>query len=284
MGKRGPKSTDMHLLNWWDGEFHKAFRLLRDGVITKPLPPSGFTKRELRLFIAQLKQISPEAYWLTTQRLSKEMGNRVNLARPPVEMERSWAREEQNNEIARLQWELNPRTPEDKATSREVWNDLVKADTWADLRKVCGRWARLPDVRKRGMTPFPEYVIENAAQFLSMKRNKRFPRSTYADDARIDYLARGMAGALAGRSPLTGIERLRNLKHSRQGPLWVTKKADYILPENEQYCACWRCAHENAGNVTKLGHRASENGLRCFLELAATTKVPKQWISYRNRL
>lgn len=285
MGKRGPKSIDMHLLNWWDGEFHKAFRLLRDGIPAKPLPPSGFTKQELRSFIRELKQMTPEAYWMTTQRLSKQMGIPANLVRPPVEMELWWAQQERDSEIIRMQRELDPRKPEAEATRRKVWDDLVKADTYAALRRACGRWARLPDIRRRGMTPFPEHVIQNAAQFLSMKRNKRFPRSTYSDDARIDYLARGMAGALAGKSPLTGIERLRNLKHSQGGPLWVTRHGDHlVLPGKEQYCGCWRCARKNGDRLAKLSQAAYENGLRIFIELAATTKVPKQWTNYRNRL
>jgi hypothetical protein len=46
------------------------------------------------------------------------------------------------------------------------------------------------------------------------------------------YLARGMAGVMADVSPMTGIERLRNMKHRRGGPFWS---------QREQRCGCWRC-------------------------------------------
>jgi hypothetical protein len=284
MGKRGPKPVDTQILDLWDFDFHNAFRSLRDGMGTRALPPSGFTKQELRSFISQLKQITPEEYWLTTRRLSAKMGNQVNLSRPPSPMDRWWAEQERNDEIRRLERELDPPKPESQVTRRKVWNDLVKADTYAALRRACGRWAQLPDVWRRGMTTFPNYVVENAAQFLSMKHNKRFPRSTYGDDARIDYLARGMAGVLVGKSPLTGIERLRNLKHAQGSPLWVTHQGDYELPKSEQYCGCWRCRKKYWDNIRKLGQTWYENGLRAFMEVATTTKVPTEWKAQSKRL
>ena len=283
MGKRGPKPVDMRLLKLWEFEFHKAFHSLRDGIATKPLPPSGFTKQELRLFIFQLKRMTPEHYWLTTRRLSAEMGNRVNLARPPLEMDRWWAEHECADEIRCLQRELDPPKLEAQARRRKIWDDLVGAQTYAALRKACGRWAQLPNVRRSGMTAFPDHIIQNAAQFLQMKQNKRFPRSTYSDDARIDYLARGMAGVLVGRSPMTGIERLRNMTHASGGPLWVRKQGDYVLPENEQHCGCWRCRNKNWDGITKLGRTWYENGLRVFIEIASTTKVPQEWSVKRNK-
>jgi hypothetical protein len=283
MGKRGPKLVNISLLNWWESEFHKAFRWLRDGMGSKALPPSGFTKPEFLSMIGQLKRMTPEHYWLTTRRLSAEMGNRVNLTRPPLEMDRSWAEQERDDEVRWMERELNPPKSEARARRRKVWADLVKADSYSALRKACGRWARLPDVRRAGMTPFSEHVEQNAAHFLSMKRNMRFPRSSYRDDARMDYLARGMAGVLVGVSPMTAIERLRNMKHAPGGPLWVTRQGDYALPANEQHCGCWRCTKKNWNNITKLTQRGYENGVRLFMELAATTKVPTEWNS-RNRL
>jgi len=209
------------------------------------------------------------------------MGNRVNLARPPLQLDRWWAEQERDDEIRSLQRELNPPQAESQAKRRKIWDDLVKADTYSALRKACGRWAQLPDVWRTGMTAFPEHVAQNAAQFLSMKRNTRFPRSNYADDARIDYLARGMAGALVGVSPMTAIERLRNVKHTPGGALWVTRQTEYTLAENEQYCGCWRCTRKKWNNITRIGQTGYENGLRLFIELAATTKVPKEWIRTR---
>jgi hypothetical protein len=199
-------------------------------------------------------------------------------------MDRRWAEEERNVDVLTLERELNPPDIEAQKRRRKIWRDLIKADSFAALRKACGRWAQLPDVRRAGATSFPERIMENAAQFLSLKRNARFPRSTYGDDSRIDYLGRGMAGVLVGKSPMTGVERLRNMKHTRGGPLWVTREADYVLPENRQYCGCWRCRKDALSGINRLTQAGYENGLRYFIELAATTKVPKDWIRTRRKL
>ena len=65
-----------------------------------------------------------------------------------------------------------------------------------------------------------------------MKRNRRFPRSSYADESRLEYLARGMAGVMMEVSPMTAMERLRNMKHTVGAPMWN---------ETEKWCGCWRC-------------------------------------------
>ena len=39
-----------------------------------------------------------------------------------------------------------------------------------------------------------------------------------------------MAGVMVDRSPGTGVERSRNLKHTEDGPLW-----------RGDHCHCWRC-------------------------------------------
>jgi hypothetical protein len=117
-----------------------------------------------------------------------------------------------------------------------------------------------------------------------MKQNARFPRSTYGDDARVDYLARGMAGVMCGVSPMTGIERLRNMKHDRSGPLWMTSEGNRPLPEREQYCACWRCKIEKSSKLTEFAREGYNNGLKVFMELSATTKVPNEWRPKRSRL
>src|SRR5205807_1409658 len=124
MGKRGPQPVDMRLLNWWESAFHKAFRSLRDGIPTKPLPPSGLTKRELQSFISQLKRMKPERYWLTTRRLAVEMGQPVNLSRPPLDVDRDWATQERNSEIRSLERELNPPDIDAQRRRRKIWDDL----------------------------------------------------------------------------------------------------------------------------------------------------------------
>jgi hypothetical protein len=99
----------------------------------------------------------------------------------------------------------------------------------------------------------------------------------------MDYLARGMAGVLCGVSPMTGIERLRNMKHDRNGPLWVTREGKRALPEGEQRCGCWRCNIERSSNLTQFTSAGYENGLKVFMGLSATTKVPFEWRAKRSR-
>jgi hypothetical protein len=285
MGLRGPQPVAIGLLTTWEFEFYKAFRSLRDGtpLPANSSPPIGLSRQELRSFIGQLKQMTPQHYWLTTQRLTAEMGHPVNRARPPMKIDLWWAERQKEDEIRSLQRELNPLGIEASDRRRKVWDDLVEADTYAAVRKACGRWAQLSDVRRSGTTSFPRHIVRNAASFLSMKHNARFPRSTYGDDARVDYLARGMAGVMCSVSPMTGIERLRNMKHDRSGPLWVTNEGDCLLPEREQRCGCWRCNVERSSKFTQF-HAAYENGLKVFMELSASTKVPMEWRVKRPRL
>jgi len=285
MGLRGPKPVAIGLLTTWEFEFYKAFHSLRYGISlpARSSPPTGLTRQELRSFIGQLKQMTPEHYWLTTQRLTAKVGHPVNLSRPPSTMDRWWAERQKEEEIRSLRMELNPPGIEALDRRRKIWDDLVKADSFAALRKACGRWARLPDVRLAGTTSFPKHIMENAAQFLSLKRNLRFPRSTYGDDSRIVYLARGMAGVLVGKSPMTGVERLRNMKHDRNGPLWVTREGNRTLPEGEQRCGCWRCSIDNSNKVTQITQQWYENGLKLFMALALTTRVPSEWTAMRKK-
>ena len=177
---------------------------------------------------------------------------------------------------------MKPKSIAAQVRRRKIWNDLVRATTYAALRKACGRWAQLPDVWRRGMTPFPQHIAENAAQFLFMKRDRRFPRSKYGDESRVEYLARGLAGVLCGVSPMTGIERLRNMKHEPGGPLWVTRQGDYTLPVTQQCCGCWRCSIKRSNKVTQMTQTWYENGLKLFMELASSTKVPKEWNALRS--
>ena|SRR3984885_10200385 len=284
MGLRGPQSVAIGVLTTWEFEFYKAFRSLRDGMSlpAKPPLPTGLSRQELQSFIRQLKQMTAEHYWLTTQRLTAEMGYPVNLSRPPMSMDRRWAERQKEDEIRSLEMELNPPEIEALDKRRKIWEDLIEADTYSALRKACGRWARLSDVWRSGTTPFPRHIVRNAAAFLSMKQNARYPRSTYSDDARVDYLARGMAGVLCGVSPMTGIERLRNMKHDRNGPLWVTREGNRALPEREQRCGCWRCDIGRSSTFTEFMRAGYENGLKVFMELSATTKVPIEWRAKRS--
>ena len=284
MGKRGPKPPDFGLLMSWEFEFYKAFHLLRDGQLlpSNTPPPSGFKPPELRRVVEALKRMSPEVYWLTSRRVANGLGENVNLHKPPVSMDLAWAERQKAEEIFWLERTLNPPRVGAVAKRRKVWNDLFRANTYAALRKACGRWAQLPDLRCAGMTPFPQHVVQNAAQFLFMKRNKRFPRSNYGDESRLEYLARGMAGVLCGVSPMTSIERLRNMNHGSGGPFWTTHHGDHVLASRDQYCACWRCRVMKPREIERLSRTWCENGLKLFMGLAAATKVPREWKAMRS--
>lgn len=286
MGARGPKPVDFRLLCIWEFEFYKALHQLREGT---PFPTKyevsvGLTPIEVRKFITELKRMNPEHYWLTTRRVAVELGKPQNLNKPPLSIDLWWAESERDREIYSLEKGLRPRSIVALVKRRKIWLALLSAETHASLRKACGRWARLPDVRRDGLTCFPQHVVENSAQFLFMKCNRRFARSNYGDDSRLTYLAQGMAGVLCGRRAMTGIERLRNMKHEPGGPLWMTREGNCCLPNSEQYCGCWRCGIKRSSNVTQIMQMGYENGLKLFMELAATTKVPSEWITSRKRI
>lgn len=283
MGKRGPKPPDFGSLNFWEFEFYKAFHGLRDGTSLpiQYVSASGLSVEETQTFISRLERMSPADYYLTTRRVAVELGENLNLKKPPTGMDVWWAEHQRSEELFWLRQDLDPRRIEAQSTRRRIWNDLVRSNTYAALRKACGRWARLPDVRGAGLVCFPKHVVTNAAQFLSMKQNRRFPRSNYADDSRLEYLARGMAGAVLGMSSMTAIERLRNMKHAPGGPFWVTASESYVLPVKEQYCGCWRCSIEKSNEVSKITRTWYENGQRLFFELASSTRTPKEWKTIR---
>jgi hypothetical protein len=266
MQKRGPKPVNMGLLNVWDFEFYKAFHSLRDGIAlpTRNLPPpSGVSRSELRAILTRLKSMSAAEYWRVQQQMTTEFGESVDLEHVPTEVEIEFADRDLKEEIYWLERSLISQKIHAQVKRREIWDDLIRANTYGALRKACEGWSELLDVRASGLIPFPEHVSANARQFLSMKRNKRFPRSNYGDDARVDYLARGMAGVVVGVSPMTANERLRNLKHAPGGPLWNT---------GEGRCNCWRCHLRSSHELGRTTQGWYENGLRMFIEIANEMK------------
>lgn len=116
-----------------------------------------------------------------------------------------------------------------KKRSEEVWRSLWHARTAQGVRAACKEWQSLLDSPSR----YPSHILEFEAEFRQMKRDARFPRSGYADDSRIDYLSRGIAGLMVhpSRSPITVIQRLRTMKHTEGGPLWNGAL---------NHCECWR--------------------------------------------
>jgi len=279
MGKRGQKPVDVGFLNCWEFEFYKAFHLLRDGtpLPTNQRPISGMTHDEIRSFIRRLDKMSLADYWFVTNQVAVRLGHQLNLKRPPTRMDLQWADFQRKEEIFQLQRLLKPALTSAQEEGRKIWDALVSASTYADVRKACGRWAQLPDVRRRGRTCFPSHIVANAGKFLSMKRNQRFPKSAYGDDSRLEFLARGMAGVIAGKSPMTAIERLRNIKHEPDGPFWVKREGKYRLPRKRQYCRCWRCSLKRQNELSRITQTWYEDGLKLFMEVAARTKAPKEW-------
>ena len=266
MGKRGTKPVDRGLLNVWDFEFYKAFHQLRDGIALPARnlpPPSGFPASELRAILTRLKSMSAAEYWRVQQQLTSDFGERVNLEQAPTKLDIEFADRDLKEEIYGLERTLMPRKIHAQVQRREIWGELIRAKTYAAIRNACERWSKLSDVRASGLIPFPEHIHANAEQFLSMKRNIRFPKSNYGDEARMDYLARGMAGVLVGVSPMTAIERLRNLKHAPGGPLWNV---------DERRCGCWRCRLKKSTNVSRTMEGWYENGVRAFIEIADEMK------------
>jgi hypothetical protein len=210
----------------------------------------------------------PEVYWLTSRLVGAQLDQRINIRKPPTAVGLRWADERIKERIWELRRQLQPLSTTALVKRRKTWRDLVEADTYALLRRACGRWARLPDVRADGMTSFPKHIQDNAEQFLKMRHNKRFPTAAYSDEARINYLARGMAGVLSDKRAMTGIERLRNMKHDNTGPWWDSAA---------QRCRCWRCELEHTDATSRWFQQSYEDGLRVFMEFARTTKVPLEW-------
>lgn len=139
--------------------------------------------------------------------------------------------EELRREMAAHDKEL-ARRQDDWSTPRgsDVWRELWQAKTRSAVESACRNWSKL-ETRYRDPMVASE-VVKLAGEFLRMKRDRRFPISSGQEESRITYLARGMAGAFIGRSPLTSIERLRKITHETGKPMWNS--------ETKQ-CLCWRC-------------------------------------------
>ena len=141
------------------------------------------------------------------------------------------------------------------------------------LKNVCEEWASLRDVRAQGLVVFPNHILANAREFLRMKRDKRFPKSDSpaVDEGRLEYLARGMAGILADVSPMTGIERLRNMKHTEGGSLWRgVKLSDGSFAKGMESCQCWRCGLDRSRPAYKASSEGWWNGMALFMEIAGS--------------
>ena len=244
MGKRGPRPVDLGMLSMWEFEFWKAFHLLRDGVELRG-PQWAWPE------VARLSPQERDALYVELQRftlkdyaaLMASEDRKAFEALDPIVQDSSFE-QWKNDALAELA-ELKPRLIPHRQERRELWNALIRARTRPALGEVCRQWKELAKTR----FPAYHYILENAGQFFTMKRAPRFPRSAYADDSRIDYLARGMAGVLMNVSPQTGIHRLRNMKHAPGRPLWKKE------PGGREYCNCWRCGIERGARFARaLGY------------------------------
>ena len=259
MSKPGPKPIDIAVLTAWEFEWWKAFHSLRDGkqVPSSTNQPDTLEPEKAKKRMEVIKKLPAEK--ILGRKLPK--GPRQSVWEDFAELHRA---QEIQNVLGML-----PEEVYERLERREIWSALWRARTLAALEDACQRWERLvleeirkqlegaPDDRHRAkikarMIPeFAAHIRAESKRFLAMTRNKRFPRSDYADDSRLDYLARGMAGIMAGISPMTAIERLRNMKHEPGGPLWVerecwteadgSRKEGPLLEPSSQYCNCWRC-------------------------------------------
>lgn len=232
MGLRGPAPVHMGLLHMWEFEWFKAFHLLRDGR-QAPVSPQGdetFDPQVADALIDELqkkpleeiagREAPPSDYQPT------KLGDRPDLLTWTV-----WAEGVRQKQIQMLR-NMKPREIHARMERREIWKALWQARTRAVALDACRRWSELEDVIAMGFTAFPAHVETNLRDFLSITNSTRFPRSRAADDSRMLYLARGMAGAMVNVSPMTSIERLRNMKHGPGGPFWSNQ---------HQLCGCWRC-------------------------------------------
>jgi len=278
MGRRGPKAVDIGLLNCWEYEWYKAFHVLRDGRalpggLAVFAPPLDNTRRQIRSWVERLKNMDEDEYLrinrLTCARIAGK-ADEASEATDEVSLSaaREWARGQRLDEIAELERYLDPKKIPEEAERRNLWKALWQAKNLSALQKACDQWANLRDVRAQGMSAFPNHILANAGEFLRMKADFRFPKSPSpaVDESRLEYLARGMAGILSNLSPMTGIERLRNVKHTQGGQLW---KKDI---DGREYCNCWRCEQKRTRSAYKLSAVGWWNGVALFMEIAETKK------------
>ena len=180
------------------------------------------------------------------------------------------------SEIMELEKYLNPSKIPLAAERRQLWNALYRVQTLSALRNVCEEWASLRDVRAQGLVVFPNHILANANEFLRMKKDERFPKSDSpaVDESRLEYLARGMAGILTDVSPMTGVERLRNMKHTEGGPLWRgVKLQDGGFAKGSECCQCWRCGLDRSRPAYKASSEAWWNGMALFMEIAESNRI-----------
>jgi hypothetical protein len=247
MAKPGRKPLDLFTLNKLDRECFKAFhRLCRGTEFPLDLDDAKHMERiavaqqrSERSYLAEIRPMTPKKFWIdvqggTAESFAKDVAyGRDNHVAAIASSEREI--EDLENlriEMVAVKSELsNKRRVSRHAEAGRVWRQLWLATTSAEVVYACEEWDKL--ARRYQDRTMSRVIRESAEQFVKLMKDARFPKSPWADEARIRYLAAGTAGLMMHRSPLTAIERLRKITHRRGHPLWVTGA-----------CHCWRCRWE----------------------------------------
>jgi hypothetical protein len=233
----------MEFLDTWDRAWFMTLHELREGTSLPIRPLRRWFKYQGKAAsrIQQVEGMNVVEYW--TDFLSEEPTRPRSSDWEPPRFEHNKSRIErlQRDELEWLRHHSDQKLIQERSEGLKIWEALWRARTLPALAEACkqwisfhklGDWSAGEDLIPGRSVAYPVRILDNAKQFLAMKRDSRFPRSAQADDGRLDYISRGMAGIHIGLSPLTAIERLRNLKHSPGGALWN---------ERARRCSCWRC-------------------------------------------
>jgi hypothetical protein len=256
----------------WEREWWTAFHQLRDGPLFEVKLDLAIKRYDEREALESLRNMTPEEFYQREMRSRKSPLVNEVLVDDEVLWVSDWASgppslrnadSERRRRIAAFEKRLLRRSRLEHR--REIWRALIESERIEDLEQACRRWERLTDVRqdlrqarvrnryrrRRGEPEnricSPSEVTKHADEFLAMKRDRRFPWTNDFADSQIDFLARGMAGVFMERSPQTGIQLLRTMKHDVGGPLWDV---------SQSRCVCWRCHESLIGK--KLTGRLAE--------------------------
>jgi hypothetical protein len=188
MGKRGPKSTALGELIFWEGLWYWVFRGLRGVMPTyEKLSRNKNIREHLKSELQELQKMLP--------RDSTEEGW---LSREKKEIERDIAPKETNSEPI-------------------LWRALVGAKTENEVRKVCSSSKRWLNPKWDGRI-YVQDLYDGALQFVQAKKDQYYPRRQSGDEKRVVFFARAMAGISLGISPRTSIDRLRKMEHGQKCP------------------------------------------------------------------
>ena len=236
----GRRPIDYQSLDRRDRQWFHAFHELRDGVVMPLRPLEHWFRHEAQAKrrISQLERMSLAEYWADFLSQEPSRSRPADWQPPRLAAVKGHVESMRRDEIEWLKLRSDPERIKAQSAGHRVWDALWRARTLPTLAEACKQWIgfhrdarwepdRMPDV---GTNVYPTKILDHAQQFIAMKRDRRFPKSEQADSSRIDYLARGMAGLEIGISPLTAIERLRNVVHGPGGPFW-----------SGEHCRCWRC-------------------------------------------